>query len=73
MEPMGLNLYRNLRYIWSYLKMSLTRVLNKAGLAVVNKDEIDRLKELVDVLYVDNRRTRQVVTLDEVREITRKL
>jgi hypothetical protein len=59
-------------YLRSKTVMSVAHVLRRAGLTVVNREEVDKLRELTERLYVDNRRQRQVETLDEVREIVSK-
>lgn len=53
--------------------MSITSILKRAGVTVVEQEKVERLQELVETIYVDNRRTRQVEALNEARELVKGL
>lgn len=49
------------------------RSLTQDGWRVVKARKIDELTELLDTLYVDNRRQRQVETLEKARRLAQSL
>lgn len=49
------------------------RSLTQDGWRVVKAKKIDELTELLDTLYVDNRRQRQVETLEKARRLAQSL
>ncbi len=51
------------------VRMALTR----EGWKVVQAKKVDELSELLDTLYVDNRRQRQVETLERARKLAQSL
>lgn len=60
-------------YVKERVHMSITSILKRAGVTVVEQEKVERLQELVETIYVDNRRTRQVEALNEARELVKGL
>jgi len=49
------------------------RTLTQDGWKVVQRRKVEELSELLDTLYVDNRRQRQVETLEKARLLAQSL
>lgn len=57
----------------STVAQRVRRTLTQDGWRVVKAKKLEELTELLDTLYVDNRRQRQVDTLEKARKLAQSL